>query len=169
MEIYNYRRIIFTFSILILIVIWDHNTDVYRPIFSLEIFSHHYCHTPVLERHSFLTMNLFGPFRDVITEFGCIKKRQCLLASRPSLQKHSRIWRTFLVWNVYNPTCHVVCLPFLMIRNYTRWKKSEETWIVSRNVSFRVSSNERPEFCVHRQSGPALMVEKPTDMAQKRK
>jgi len=55
-----------------------------------------------------------------------------------------------------------------MIRNYIRGKKREETRIVSRNVSYRVSSNERPEFCVDRQSRPTLMVEKPTDMAQNR-
>jgi hypothetical protein len=56
-----------------------------------------------------------------------------------------------------------------MILNYTGGKKSEETGIVSRNVSYRVSGKESPEFCVDRQSRPTLMVEKPTDMAQNRK
>jgi hypothetical protein len=56
-----------------------------------------------------------------------------------------------------------------MILNYTRGKKSEKTCIVSRNVAYRVSSNDRPEFCVDRQSRPTLMVDKPTDLAQNRK
>jgi hypothetical protein len=66
---------------------------------------------------------------------------------------------------VYKLTCHIQCLPFRLIQNYTSGKESEETRIVSRNVAYRVSSNERPEFCVDRQSRPTFVAEKPTDVA----